>query len=54
MHLNLLCGLLGRLPKMDDILASVCEELLPKALEIAVNQSQHACMQRPPSSATYG
>ena len=44
--LNLLCSLLGRLPKVDDILAGVCEELLPKALKVAVDQCQHPCAQR--------
>ena len=46
--LYLLCSLLRGLPKVDDILAGVCEKLLAKALEVAVNQRQHACVQALP------
>lgn len=45
---SLLSCLIWSVPKVDHILAGICEELLAKALEISVNQSQGICMQRHP------
>ena len=42
-ELDLLRSFLGFVAKMDDILPSISEKLLAKALEVPVYQSQHSC-----------
>lgn len=40
---HLLCCIFRFVPKMDHILPSIREELLPKALEVPVNQCKYTC-----------
>ena len=50
---HLLCSLRRLRPKVDHIFACVREQFLAKALEVTVNQSQHACKYNStPSSGT--